>query len=85
VRSIYLDESAGEVLGGHIIVVAGYVGSDEAWSAFTSEWQKNVLDAFSLPYFHSTDLRYPEKRLCRHLDLASRSRLLAAASDVGAR
>lgn len=81
-RSIYIDESAGEVLGGHVIVVAGYVASDEAWLAFGNEWQKNVLEAFSLPYFHATDLRNPQKRLCRHLDLPSRRRLLATASEV---
>jgi hypothetical protein len=82
VRSIYLDESEGTILGGHVLAVAGYVGSDAAWTAFTDEWKTKVLDAFSIPHFHTTDLRNPEKRLFRHLGLAARRRLLAVAADV---
>lgn len=81
-RSIYIDESAGTVLGGDMLAVAGYIATDEAWARFAADWQAKVLDKYSLPYFHATDLRNADKRLYRHLSLAERHLLISTVSDV---
>jgi hypothetical protein len=78
----YWDESMAEVFGKPLLVLAAYVAPEEKWRALEGEWKDRVLKAFSIPYFHSAELRSRKHKLYRHLNLAARKSLLSTVCEV---
>ena len=56
----YFDES-GTHDGSEAVSVAGYLATDEMWSAFSLEWGP-ILREFDLKYFHMTDFALSKKQ-----------------------
>lgn len=51
---IYIDDS-GKSDQSPVLVLAGYLASEDRWAAFDVEWC-NILERFSMPAFHATEV-----------------------------
>lgn len=69
----YFDES-GTHLGSKVIVVAGYLASDEQWLKFKDEWSQ-VFSDYEIDYFHMTDFESGYKQF-KSLSKHNKQRLL---------
>jgi hypothetical protein len=69
----YFDES-GTHKDSSVVVVAGYLSTDEQWTKFSSEWLA-ILDRYKIDCFHMTDFENRRKQF-KILSEADRQRLL---------